>query len=119
MPNIVTQRKVFVLGVLNGASTAARIQLHRQSSGTHQLLQNGFLEVKGAQNPMPESPRTTTANTLSLFLLLAMESWRRRDCEAKILSPHCAVEFNKRLVDLAITAEDKDVDALNWCSTWV
>jgi len=35
------------------------------------------------------------------------------------LSPNCVVEFNIRLVNLAVIAEDKDVDALNRCSTWV
>jgi hypothetical protein len=76
--------------------------------------------VKGPPKSNSRVPRPPpTANTLTPFLLLANKSWRRRDCEAKVLSPDCAVELNIRLVNLAITAEDKDVDALNWRSTWV
>ena len=58
------------------------------------------------------------ARSIAIHLLLANESWRRCDREAKILSPHGAVELDVCLINLSIIAKNKDVESLNWCGAW-
>ena len=118
MPNILTSQKMLVLGVLKDLQRQHEYNSSVRAAA-HQLLQNGFLEVKGPSKSSTRVPTYPHGQHPASFLLLASKSLRRRNCEASILSPDCVVELNIRLVNLAVTAEDKDVDALNWCSTWV
>jgi hypothetical protein len=61
----------------------------------------------------PPCSNQTRLSTHAVHLLLASESWWRRDRVAKGLSPYSAVELDVCLINLSITAKDEDVDALD------
>ena len=54
-----------------------------------------------------------------VHLVFANKLWWRCDGEANVLSPHGAVELNVSLINLSITAEDEDIETLNWGGAWV